>query len=416
LPCCLVALLSCCLVVFVPSCFPSSCSCSCCPTVLLPCSSPTAHSQCFSSVASFRGGLVTGKQTKCNYCQLDTTGDSGAKRSGDYVYHLECDPRERATMREEANAALAKGKKPKVEKISGTMAEARAKILAARAGREEDAKKSRDAKIAEIEKEQKTQEYDRKREIERRIAAQEVKMAEYEERKKTVEGKLKCGGCHNTFTGGDYFNVLGAIWHPECFVCQECECSFGNYGYFVRKSEVHPGVKMLLPYCYDHSETSWMGKKFLWLADYSANLRRKACCKEPVNWSENRGQLMSQNSNSSSSGSGSNKGAEILHYYWVDEGNNLQGPIGASQLLTLESDGMVDMDTMCIREGDDEYTSYSHIKPELKSAKQQKNQSKKIHKKQQSMAAGDYDLGEMTQEWYYVDPESNSLCGPYKAS
>ena len=32
------------------------------------------------------------------------------------------------------------------------------------------------------------------------------------------------------------------------------------------------------------------------------------------------------------------------------------------------------------------------------------------------MAAGEYHLGDMTQEWYYVDPESNALCGPYKAS
>ena len=49
-----------------------------------------------------------------------------------------------------------------------------------------------------------------------------------------MEGKLKCGGCQNTFSGGDYYNVLGAIWHPECFVCQECDTSFGDYGYFVR--------------------------------------------------------------------------------------------------------------------------------------------------------------------------------------
>ena len=52
-------------------------------------------------------------------------------------------------------------------------------------------------------------------------------------RKAHVEGKLKCGGCQNTFSGGDYYNVLGAIWHPECFVCQECDTSFGDYGYFV---------------------------------------------------------------------------------------------------------------------------------------------------------------------------------------
>jgi hypothetical protein len=332
----------------------------------------------FFSVAAFRGGLVTSKQTKCNYCQLDTTGDSGARRHGDYVYHLECDPRERATMREEANAAIAKGKKPKVEKVSGTMAEARAKILADRSKREEEAQKARDEQIAEIEKEQKKMEYDRQREIARRVAAQEAKLAEYEERKAAVEGKLKCGGCSNTFTGGDYFNVLGAIWHPECFVCQECECSFGNYGYFVRKSEIHKGVKTLLPYCYDHSETSWMGKKLLWLADYSANLRRKLCCKEPVNWSENRNTLMSQKTSSSGGGYGDSGGADIIHYYWVDEGNNLQGPIGANQLMSLETEGIVDDDTMCIREGDDEYTSYSNLRSELKSAKEQKSQSKKI--------------------------------------
>ena len=124
---------------------------------------------------------------------------------------------------------------------------------------------------------------------------------------------------------------------------------------------------------------------------------------------------MSQTTGSSSDNSGGGA-AEVLMYYWVDESNNLEGPIGASQLLSLQADGTVDDDTMCIREGDDEYTSYLHIKSELKSTKKQKSQSKKIHKKQKSMAAGDYDLGDMTQEWYYVDPESNSLCGPYKAS
>lgn len=191
-------------------------------------------------------------------------------------------------MREEANAALLKGKKPKVEKVTGLLAEARAKVLAARAGREEEAKQGRDEQIAAIEKEQKQAEYDRTREIARRIAGQEAKMAEYEERKAHVEGKLKCGGCQNTFTGGDYFNVLGAIWHPECFVCQECECSFGNYGYFVRTEEITPGVKTLLPYCFDHSETSWFGKKCLWLGDYSANLRRKICCKPAINWADQR--------------------------------------------------------------------------------------------------------------------------------
>jgi hypothetical protein len=369
------------------------------------------------AVAAFRGGLVSQKNTKCSYCNLDTTGDSGARRFGDLVYHLECDPRERSRMKEEANQALLRGTKPKVEKVTGTLAEARAKKIAERAGREEIAKAERDKKIAEIEREQKTAESDRQYEIQRRIAAQEAKMAEYEQRKLAVEGKLKCGGCFNTFTGGEYYNVLGAIWHPECFVCQECNCSFGNYGYFVRKSDTQvKGVKTLLPYCYDHSETSWMGKQLLWLGDYSANLRRKCCGKPPVNWDEQRGQLMSQTTSSSGGYGNSSSTESAINYYWVDDGNNLQGPIGANQLLSLHTSGTVVDDTMVIREGDDEYVSMYHVLPELHSSKAQKKQGKKIHKKKQSMAAGDYDLGDMTQEWYYVDPDTNELNGPYKAS
>ena len=277
----------------------------------------------------------------------------------------------------------------------------------------------RDKKINQIEREQKIAESDRQYEINRRIEAQKVKMAEYEQRKLAVEGKLKCGGCYNSFTGGDYYNILGSIWHPECFVCQECNCSFGNYGYFVRKEDTQvKGVKCLLPYCYDHSDTSYIGKKLMWLGDYSANLRRKIRGKPPINWDEQRGQLMDQQT--SSSGGYSNPsyggGGSSVMYYWVDDGNNLQGPINATKLLSLHTKGTVVNDTMIIREGDDEYVSMHHVLPELNSSKAQKKQNNKIHKKQKSMAAGDYDLGAMTQEWYYVDPDTNELVGPYKGS
>ena len=38
------------------------------------------------AVAAFRGGLVTSKQTNCNYCQLDCSGFADAKRSGAFFF------------------------------------------------------------------------------------------------------------------------------------------------------------------------------------------------------------------------------------------------------------------------------------------------------------------------------------------
>lgn len=80
----------------------------------------------------------------------------------------------------QANANIARGKKPKVDKVTGLREEKRSKILEERAKREEEAKKERDTKIAAIEKEQKKAENDRQREIARRVAGQEAKMVEYE--------------------------------------------------------------------------------------------------------------------------------------------------------------------------------------------------------------------------------------------
>ena len=77
---------------------------------------------------------------------------------------------------------------------------------------------------------------------------------------------------------------------------------------------------------------------------------------------------MSGSSNSSGGGGGGGGGGSNsnLNYYWVDDGNNLQGPIGPKQLLQLETDEYVTEDTMCIREGDDEYTSYGSLRSELR--------------------------------------------------
>ena len=56
------------------------------------------------------------------------------RRHGEYVYHLECDPRERARFREQANKALAAGEqKTLTDRVTGALAEARAaRRLAAR--------------------------------------------------------------------------------------------------------------------------------------------------------------------------------------------------------------------------------------------------------------------------------------------
>ena len=313
---------------------------------------------------------------------------------------------------EEANAAILRGEKKIEEKVTGKLAEKRALVLAQRAQREEEARRGVDEQIRLVEEEEARAEWDRQQEIERRLAGQEAMIADYERKKEKQASAMKCGGCGLDFDGGDYYNCLGAIWHPACFTCAECGCAFGDYGYFLRKDEVQAArkakkagrIQACKPYCRDHSETSFIGKNLLWLADVSANLRRKVRGKPPVNWGDHRGNLM---------GHGGGGG---LKYFWVDYTNSVQGPCSASAMLGLERAGRVDEDTMCIREGDDVYITFSELRPELGSAKAQQGQKKKIHKKQKSMAAGEIEMGNMQQEWYYIDPESNQLCGPYKAS
>ena len=364
------------------------------------------------AVAAFRGGLVNTKKKFCNYCNLDTSGFPDVRRHGEYVYHLECDPRERAIMREEANAAKARGEVKVVEKVSGKLAEKRSKMLAERAERERNAKAQLEERVREVEEEEARKEWDRQQEIERRLEGQKQMIEQYELKKLKQTSAMKCGGCKLDFTGGDYYNVLGAIWHPACFACSECGCSFGDYGYFLRKEEVKAARKAkkegrhvaLKPYCRDHSETSYIGKNLLWLADVSANLRRRVMGKPMINWGDHRGNLMGHQAEGS------------LNYFWVDDSNSVKGPCSGSVLLGLEKAGRIDSHTMCIREGDDVYITFAELLPELGSEAAQRGQQKKIHMKQKSLAAGEIELTEMTKDWYYIDPESNQLCGPYKAS
>jgi hypothetical protein len=52
----------------------------------------------------------------------------------------------------------------------------------------------------------------------------------------------KCGGCSEPITE-NYVSSLGAQWHPQCFVCKECEQPFADGNFFE-----HDGA----PYCETH--------------------------------------------------------------------------------------------------------------------------------------------------------------------
>ncbi|ODM98900.1 Transforming growth factor beta-1-induced transcript 1 protein [Orchesella cincta] len=41
----------------------------------------------------------------------------------------------------------------------------------------------------------------------------------------------KCGGCTKPITD-NYITALNAQWHPECFVCRDCKCSFSGTSFY----------------------------------------------------------------------------------------------------------------------------------------------------------------------------------------
>lgn len=53
---------------------------------------------------------------------------------------------------------------------------------------------------------------------------------------------LKCKACNMAITEG-YISALNAQWHPQCFVCRDCNCPFQGGSFFV-----HEGM----PYCETH--------------------------------------------------------------------------------------------------------------------------------------------------------------------
>ena len=52
----------------------------------------------------------------------------------------------------------------------------------------------------------------------------------------------KCGGCNLPITA-NYITALGVQWHPDCFVCSDCHCPFGDGKFFDIDG---------LPYCEIH--------------------------------------------------------------------------------------------------------------------------------------------------------------------
>ena len=50
---------------------------------------------------------------------------------------------------------------------------------------------------------------------------QQLKIQQYETLKKKMWKALTCGGCKEPFLGGDYYQILNELWHPNCFKCYD---------------------------------------------------------------------------------------------------------------------------------------------------------------------------------------------------
>ena len=135
---------------------------------------------------------------------------------------------------------------------------------------------------------------------ERRLKGQQAMREEYQ--KRLCQNKhgpaLKCVSCGLGIYDGNHFNVLGGAWHTACFACAECGCSFGNYGYYIRESEIAAAKedkkrgKVCLPpkvYCFNHRKTSYLSRAFLSLTEATANLSRKVRGMPPKYWADHRG-------------------------------------------------------------------------------------------------------------------------------
>lgn len=130
------------------------------------------------AVAAFRGGLSTGKASHCNYCHLEATGSS-TRRHGEFVYHIECDPRERAVAKNakqkqiEEAAAMKQSRTRTIGHddihITGTLSERLETERQVELARRQQAKNQRqlvyDTALQKIEQEQKQKEEERQLKI-----------------------------------------------------------------------------------------------------------------------------------------------------------------------------------------------------------------------------------------------------------
>ncbi len=197
------------------------------------------------AVARFRGGLVSSAEKKCNYCHLECSGD--ARRNGQYYYHAECDPRERAMKREQANKDINSFYSKFETKLSGKLAQAREKLRKEKEKRAAERKAELEKKIKTVLVEQEKEAKDRQREIQRRKDGIEAIKAKYEADKAAVKSGMFCVSCNKAFEGGEYYCVQGSLWHKDCLVCQgkngTCRKPFTKAtGYYVRDN---------LPHCRD---------------------------------------------------------------------------------------------------------------------------------------------------------------------
>ena len=198
------------------------------------------------AVAAFRGGMASQGNKNCAYCKLSTAGSS-TRRHGPYMYHVECDPRERNLAKkkrlEEEEECLKKGMKRVSSRMNGWNDQAITGTLSVRREEErlllthakEERKKEILNQINNIEDEEKKLEKERTIEINRRVNGQQLKIQQYETLKKKMWKALTCGGCKEPFLGGDYYQILNELWHPNCFKCYECGHAFDQYGYFIKK-------------------------------------------------------------------------------------------------------------------------------------------------------------------------------------
>ena len=130
------------------------------------------------AVAAFRGGMATGKASHCNYCQCEATG-SNTRRHGEFVYHIECDPRERAVAKNAKQKQIEKAAAMKQSRtrtighddihITGTLSERRETERQVELTRKQQAKNQRQLEyhtaLQKIEDEQKQKEEERQLKI-----------------------------------------------------------------------------------------------------------------------------------------------------------------------------------------------------------------------------------------------------------